>query len=102
MVEARIRDIEHKLAHAHIIDPAALPQLGKVVFGVTVELMHSATEAVITYQIVGEDEADVAKGKISVTSPIARALIGKEIDDEVEVVTPKGLVTYFIEDIKYI
>lgn len=102
LVEAKIRDIEHKLSHAHIIDPTVLPQTGKVVFGVTVELMHIETESVISYQIVGEDEAEVAQGKISVTSPIARALISKEIEDEVIVITPRGEITYVIVNVKYI
>lgn len=102
MVEAKIRDIEHKLSNAHIIDPSTLPQGGKVVFGVTVELMHIETEATISYQIVGEDEADVNQGKISVTSPIARALISKEIDEEVTVITPRGEVTYVVVDVKYL
>lgn len=102
IVEAKIRDLEHKLSNAHIIDPTILPQTGKVVFGVTVELMHCETEEVIVYQIVGEDEADVIEGKISVTSPIARALIAREIEDEITVKTPSGEVTYVIVDVKYL
>lgn len=102
IIEAKIRDLEHKLSHANVIDVTQLPDTGKVVFGVTVELMHQEAGATISYQIVGEDEADVNSGKISITSPIARALIGKAIGDVVEVRTPRGMVEYEIVDVKYI
>ena len=102
LVEAKIRDLEHKLAHANIIDVTELPNTSKVVFGVTVHLLHQETNAKIAYQIVGEDEADVNHGKISIASPIARAIIGKEVGDVVEVRTPRGLVEYEIVDVKYI
>lgn len=102
LTEAKIRDLEHKLSHANIIDVAQLPNSGKVVFGVTVELMHQEAGATISYQIVGEDEADVNRGKISVTSPIARAIIGKKIGDSVEVRTPRGVVEYEVVDVKYL
>ncbi len=100
-IEGRIREIEWRLGHAHVIDPAALPGSGKVVFGATVDL-EDAEGHHVTYQIVGDDEADIRQGLISVNSPIARALVGKEAGDEVEVAAPGGTKTYDIVDIRYV
>lgn len=99
--EGRIQDIEAKLSHAQIVDISKLPNNGKVVFGATVTVCHVATDTEITYQIVGEDEADIKVNKISYSSPIGRALIGKELDDTVTVNTPGGLVDYEIIEVKY-
>ena len=100
MIEARIRDIETKLANAQIIDPKLLQTEGRCVFGATVEVEEAGGEAA-TWQIVGEDEADIKEGRISVSSPIARALIGKEAGESVEVQTPGGLKRYEIIDVRY-
>lgn len=100
--EGRIQDLEGKLSHAQVIDITKLPNNGKVVFGATVKLCHVADDAEITYQIVGEDEADIKVNKISYSSPIGRALIGKELDDTVAVHTPGGLVEYEIIDVQYV
>ena len=102
-IEGRIIELEAKLANAQIIDPALLDDDGRVVFGSTVELIDtsSATETV-SYQIVGEDEADIKLGKISYSSPIAKALIGKSEGDVVEVRTPGGLKEFEIGDVKYL
>lgn len=99
-IEGRISEIEAKLANAQIIDPAALQADGRCVFGATVELEAAGAEPV-TYQIVGEDEADIRAGRISFSSPIARALIGKYLGDAVEVQTPGGLKHYEILDVRY-
>jgi transcription elongation factor GreA len=95
-IEGRIKDIEHKLASADVIDPARLPNSGKVVFGASVELEDQADGARVTYQVVGEDEADIRAGRISVTSPIARALVGKSEGEVVEVAAPGGTRCYEI------
>ena len=100
-MEARIRDIESKLSHAQIIDVTTLPNTGKVIFGVTVELINLDTDATVTYQIVGDDEADLKHNKISVNSPIARALIGKEEGEEVLVKAPSGDIDYEIVQVHY-
>lgn len=100
--EGRIQDLEAKLSHAQVVDISKLPNNGKVVFGSTVTVCHLATDAEVTYQIVGEDEANIKVNKISYSSPIGRALIGKELDDTVTVNTPGGLVDYEIVDVKYI
>jgi transcription elongation factor GreA len=100
-IEGRIQEIEGKLSHAQIIDPTSLNAEGKVVFGATVELLDLETDKEVTYQIVGEDEADIKQSKISYSSPIARALIGKEIDDVAEVQAPGGLHEYEIVSIRY-
>ena len=100
-IEGRIREIEWRLGHAHVIDPAALPASGKVVFGATVDL-EDADGNHVTYQVVGDDEADIRQGLISVNSPIARALVGKEAGEEVEVTAPGGTKTYEIVDVRYI
>lgn len=99
--EGRIRDIEAKLGGAEVIDPAKLPQNGRVVFGVTVVIEDVQTGDEKRYQIVGEDEADVKNGKISVGSPIARGLIGKSEGDEVKIDTPSGGVEYEIVQVLY-
>ena len=101
-IEGRIKEIEHKLAHAQIIDVTTLSANGKVVFGATVDLVDEDTGNEITYQIVGDDEADIKQGLISISSPIARALIGKEEGDIAEVNAPGGLKQYEIVEVKYI
>jgi transcription elongation factor GreA len=95
-IEGRIKDIEHKLASADVIDPTRLPNTGKVVFGASVELEDQADGARVTYQVVGEDEADIRAGRISVTSPIARALVGKSEGEVVDVAAPGGTRSYEI------
>jgi transcription elongation factor GreA len=95
-IEGRIKEIEHKLAHAQVIDPAKLPNTGKVVFGARVELEDQTDGARVVYQVVGEDEADIRAGRISVTSPIARALVGKSQGEVVEVAAPGGTRSYEI------
>ena len=102
MNEARIRDLEARLSHARVIDVTTFPDNGKVIFGVTVTLLDAETEAETRYRIVGEDEADIKAGKISVTSPIARALIGKEEGDVVLVTTPSGQREFEIDKVEYI
>jgi transcription elongation factor GreA len=99
--EGRIQELEAKLSHAQIIDISKLPNNGKVVFGCTVIVCHTATDATQTYQIVGEDEANIKQNKISYSSPMGRALIGKELDDTVTVHTPDGMVEYEIIDVQY-
>jgi len=95
-IEGRIKEIEHKLASADVIDPARLPNTGKVVFGASVELEDQADGARVTYQVVGEDEADIRAGRISVSSPIARALVGKSEGEVVDVAAPGGTRSYEI------
>ncbi len=102
MSEARIRDIEGRLSGAQIIDVTTIPYTGKVFFGTTVEIANVETDESVTYQIVGEDEADLKQGKISVTSPIARGLVGKEEGDIVVVQTPGGLLEYEIIEVRHI
>lgn len=99
--EARIRDIEAKLSGAQVINPATLPQDGRVVFGVTVIIEDVETGEQKRYKIVGEDEADVKIGKISVGSPIAKGLIGKSEGDEAKIQTPSGLAEYEIIEVLY-
>ncbi len=101
-IEGRIKEIESKLANAQIIDVASLDAGGKIVFGATVELIDADTGDEFTYQIVGEDEADIGQGLLSVNSPIARALIGKYEGDEVTVQTPGGTKTFEIISVKYV
>jgi transcription elongation factor GreA len=101
-IEGRIAEIESKLANAQIIDPLTLNAEGRCVFGATVEIEDMEEGGVITYQIVGEDEADIKGGKISVSSPIARALIGKTAGDVAEVVAPGGMRSYEVLDVQYI
>lgn len=100
--EGRIQEIEAKLSNARVIDISKIPAGDKVVFGATVTILNTGTNDSLTYKIVGDDEADVNIGKISVNSPIARALIGKEIGDVVKVATPKGEIEYEIDDVKHI
>jgi transcription elongation factor GreA len=101
-IEGRIQEIESKLSGAQVIDVTKLPKTGKVIFGVTVSLLNLDTDAQVTYRIVGEDEANIKAGRISVTSPIARALIGKEEGDAVVVTTPGGDVEYEIESVEHL
>ena len=100
--EGRIAEIEGKLSNANIIDVTKTDANGKVVFGATVEIEDINSGKVVTYQIVGEDEANIKEGRISVGSPIARALIGKEVEDVVVVKAPSGNIEYEILEIQYI
>ena len=101
-IEGRIIELEAKLANAQIIDPALLEDDGRVVFGTTVELLDTGGTESVTYQIVGEDEADIKLGKISYSSPIAKALIGKFSGDVAEVRTPGGVKEVEIVDVRYL
>lgn len=101
-IEGRIQEIEGKLSAAQIIDPAALDAGGRVVFGATVKLEDEDTGAAVTYQIVGEDEADLKHGLINISSPIARALIGKEEGDTAEVQAPGGVRRYEVVAVTYV
>ena len=101
-VEGRIKDVEAKLSQLQVIDVTAMENNGKVIFGATVTLLDVEKDISVTYQIVGEDEADIAQGKISVTSPVARAIVGKTEGDEADVKTPSGFVSYEIEKVEYI
>ena len=101
-IEGRIIELEAKLSNCQIIDPALLDDDGRVVFGSTVELIDTSGAETVSYQIVGEDEADIKLGKISYSSPIAKALIGKSEGDVVEVRTPGGLKEFEIGDVKYL
>ncbi|BBG29048.1 transcription elongation factor GreA [Zymobacter palmae] len=101
-IEGRIQEIEGKLSNAQVIDVTKLTNTGKVIFGTTVTLLNLDTDATTRYRIVGEDEADIKSGMISLTSPIARALIGKEEGDIVNVRTPGGDVEFEISDVEYI
>lgn len=100
--EGRIQEIEAKLSTAQVIDIKGMPKGDVVIFGSTVALLNVETDAVITYKIVGEDEASIKLNKISVTSPIARAIIGKQIGDAVVVKAPSGDIEYEIDDVQYI
>ena len=100
-IEARIKEIEGKLSHVHVIDVTAIDARGKIVFGSTVELIDEETGKEITYKIVGEDEADIKNGLISFTSPIARALIGKNEGDVVEFNAPGGEKSYEVIEVRY-
>ncbi|UDF34545.1 UNVERIFIED_ORG: transcription elongation factor GreA [Shinella sp. XGS7] len=100
-IEGRILEIEGKLSTAQIIDPSELDAGGKVVFGTTVDLEEEESGAAVTYQIVGDQEADVKQGRISISSPIARALIGKEVGDVAEVQAPGGIKRYEIVEVRY-
>lgn len=101
-LEGRIAEIEGKLSHAQIIDVTKIPQTGKVVFGATVILHNVKESKEVTYQIVGDDEADLKVNKISVNSPIARAIIGKQEGDAVFVQTPSGEVEYEVSEVRYL
>lgn len=99
--EGRIQEIEGKLSNAQVIDVTKLANSGKIIFGTTVVLVNTKTDEEVTYQIVGDDEADIKQGLISVNSPIARGLIGKELDDIASIVTPGGTVEFEIIEVEY-
>jgi transcription elongation factor GreA len=101
-IEGRIVEVESKLSSAQIIDPTTVNAEGRVVFGATVDLLDVDSDSRVTYQIVGDDEANIEKGKISISSPIARALISKEEGDEVVVKVPDGERNYEILEVRYI
>jgi len=101
-IEGRIKEIEGKLSHIHVIDVTAVDARGKVVFGATVDLLDVSNNAETTYKIVGEDEADIGAGLVSYTSPIARALIGKNEGDEITFSAPGGDRHYEIIEVRYI
>lgn len=101
-IEGRIAELDSKLASAEIIDVKTIKANGKIVFGATVDLINVETDEEVTYQIVGDDEADIKQGKISVSSPIARALIGKEEGDVASVNAPGGVKEYEVVVVKYI
>jgi len=101
-IEGRIAEVEGKLSAAQVIDPASVDAGGRVVFGATVELEEESSGATVTYQIVGEDEADLKQGLINISSPIARALIGKEEGDVAEVQAPGGTRRYEIVGVRYV
>lgn len=100
--EGRIQEIESKLGNAQIIDVTKMTNLGKVIFGATVTLLNTSTDEEVTYRIVGDDEANIKDGLISVNSPIARGLVGKEVDDSVNIKTPGGNVEFDIIDVAYL
>lgn len=100
--EGRINDIENKLSRAVIIDVTTMENTGKVIFGTTVTLFDINSEQEYRYRIVGDDEASVKDGLISVNSPVAKGLIGKEVDDEVKIQTPRGIIEYEITAVEYI
>ena len=100
--EGRIQEIEGKLGNAQIIDVTKMPNNGKVIFGATVVLVNTDTDEEVTYRIVGDDEANIKSRLISVNSPIARGLIGKELDDTVNITTPGGVVEFDIIEVNYI
>lgn len=101
-IEGRIQDIEGKLSNAQVIDITKIPASGKVLFGTTVRIINTNTDESVEYKIVGEDEADIKANRISVTSPIARALIGKEEGDVVSVKVPSGIVEYEIDEVRHV
>jgi transcription elongation factor GreA len=101
-IEGRILEIESKLAAAQVIDPSTLDADGRVVFGATVNLEEESSGQAVTYQIVGDDEADLKKGLISISSPIARSMIGKEVGDVAEVQAPGGVKRYEIVEVRYL
>lgn len=100
-IEGRIQELEAVLSNAQVIDPTDLPKDGRVVFGVTVDLINIDNDDKVTYQIVGDYESDIKKNRVSISSPIARALIGKEIDDIAVVNAPSGAIEYEIAAIRY-
>jgi transcription elongation factor GreA len=101
-IEGRIGEIEAKLSTAEVIDPSTVTNNGRVIFGATVELEGQDDGKAISYQIVGEDEADIKSGRISITSPIARALVGKSAGDVVDVAAPGGTRSYEIVKVSYV
>ncbi|MBY6186308.1 transcription elongation factor GreA [Marinobacter hydrocarbonoclasticus] len=102
LTEARIRDIESKLSVAQIIDVTKIPNNGRIIFGATATLLNVETDQEVTYRIVGDDESDLKAGLISVNSPIARAMIGKELDDVLVVKAPSGDIEYEVVEVKYL
>ena len=100
--EGRVKEIESKLSNSQVIDVSKIEPTGRVIFGTTVTLINLKTDATVTYQIVGEDEADVSSGKISVISPIARAMMGKEEGEEIVLKAPAGDIEYEIDTVKHI
>jgi len=100
--EGRIQDIEAKLSNAQIIDVSKIANNGKVIFGSTVTIVNVETDEEVSYQIVGDDESDIKKNLISINSPIARGLIGKNLDDEISITTPGGVIDYEIIKVEYI
>lgn len=101
-IEGRIQEIESKLSAAQVIDVTTIENTGKVIFGTTVHLLNVETDEQVTYKIVGEDEADIKAGKISISSPIARALVGKSEGEIVAIRVPSGTVEYEIEEVEHI
>lgn len=101
-IEGRIQELEGKLSNSQVIDVTEIPHSGKVIFGTTVDIINCDTDEEVSYQIVGDDEADIKLGKISVNSPIARGLIGKSEGDVASIDTPKGIVEYEIDAVKHI
>jgi transcription elongation factor GreA len=102
LAEARVRDIEASLSNAQIIDIKGMPASDKVIFGVTVVLSDVDSETEVRYKIVGDDESDISAGMLSISAPIARAIIGKREGDEIDVTTPGGLKTYEIVEVLYL
>lgn len=100
--EGRIQEIEAKLSNSQVIDVTKVPNQGKVIFGATVTVYNTVTDKEMTYRIVGDDEADIKQNLISINSPIARALIGKQVDDVARVNTPNGEVEYEVVKVEYI
>lgn len=100
--EGRVQELEAKLSNAQVINVKEIENTGKVIFGVTVTLINTDDDSQVTYKIVGEDEASIKEGKLSVTSPIARALVSKEEGDVVVVATPSGQIEYEIEEVQHI
>ena len=101
-IEGRIQEIESKLSGAQVIDVTAMENTGKVIFGTTVHLLNMDTDEQVIYKIVGDDEADIKAGKLSISSPIARALVGKSEGDVVAIRVPSGTVEYEIEEVEYV
>ena len=101
-IEGRIQEVEGKLSNSQVIDVLAIPHTGKVIFGTTVSLINVDTDESVRYPVVGDDEADIKSGKISVSSPIARAIIGKEEGDVVGVKVPDGIIEYEIDEVFHI
>lgn len=101
-IEGRIQEIEGKLSAVQVIDVTTMENTGRVIFGTTVHLMNMDTDEQVVYKIVGEDEADIKLGKLSISSPIARALVGKVEDDVVAIRVPSGTVEYEVEKVEYI
>lgn len=101
-IEGRIQDIEAKLSNSQVIDIKSIEPTGRVIFGSTVSLLNLETDEQVRYQVVGDDEADIKAGKISVSSPIARAMIGKEEGDVINVKVPNGIIEYEIEEVLHV